>query len=98
MFPQKTFFVGTQEVSARRERREQINVRGFFLRDRLHCTRSVLYSESTRVDISNTFALLVFENRRLQRSFQKIAIGNLSQQDKTRAVRITKWKLECVLY
>ena len=54
--------------------------------------------ESTRVDISNMFALLVSENRQLQRpsrSFQKVVIGNLSQQDKTRAVR--KCKLEYVL-
>ena len=65
------------------------------------CIRSVLYSESTRVDISNIFALLVFENRRLQRSqfqFKKTVIGNLSQQDiKMTAVSI-KCKFECVLY
>ena len=37
------------------------------------CVTTYLYSESTRVDISNIFALLVFEDRRLQRSFEKLS-------------------------
>ena len=70
---------------------------GFFLRDYTVHDQFFILNLPELIDISNIFALLAFENRRLQRSFQKIFIGNLPQQDKTRAVRI-KWKLECVLY
>ena len=81
-------------MSAGRVRREYYI---YFLLNYMYSINNVLNSESTRIDISIMFALLVFENCQLQRSFQKIVFGNLSQQDKTRAVSM-KCKLECVLY
>ena len=78
--------MGTQDVAARRVRQEQIN-------QNLYQSWQLNYIHSARI----------WKNCRLKvkRIFQKIVIGNLSQQDKTsqvvEAVSI-KCRLECVLY
>ena len=57
---------------------QRTNKFGFFLRDYTIHDQFFILNLPELIDISNIFELLAFENRRLQRSFQKVVIGNLS--------------------
>ena len=86
MSPRKTFFMGKQDVAARRVRQEQIN-------QNLYQIWQLQYTHSARIWKNCRL--------KVKRIFLKIVIGNLSQQDKTsqvvEAVSI-KCRLECVLH